>query len=237
MIGLAVITYKRFDYIVKSLTALKENNYGGADIVVLIEDDYGYDLDQQSILKDLLPDSSLYFRQENSGIGPAKNRALEVLLSKESEHIFLMENDIIVKNPEVCQKYIDYAKKSNVQHMNFALHGPLNKGNKRVENNKTVYPHSVGAFSYYTKECIEKVGLFDENFKNALEHVEHTWRIAKAGLTTPFWSFIDHPDSGELLSEIEESVYNSSILAREDAQENIQIAREYWHKKHGFYII
>jgi GT2 family glycosyltransferase len=236
MIGLALTTYKRFDYIYKSLTSLKENNYGGADIVIVIEDDKGYDYDQQNLIKNLLPDSSLYIRQKNSGVAVAKNKALEILLSKKCEHIFLMEDDIILKDSTVCHKYIDYAKNNNVEHMNFALHGGLNIEKNFYYDGKTVYPHCVGAFSYYTSKCIKEVGFFDENFKNALEHVEHTWRISKKEMTTPFFNFIDHPESYNMLEEIPGSSRNSSINTREDSEINKIKAKDYWIKKHGSFL-
>jgi GT2 family glycosyltransferase len=122
--------------------------------------------------------------------------------------------------------------------MNFAHHGPMNslKGAKRTFGLATVYPHCIGAFSYYTRKVLERVGLMDENFVNAYEHVHHTWRIANHNFTTPFWYFADHPQSHLMLEEIPGSISNSSIRIREDWQTNIGKAKEYWIKKHGFFL-
>lgn len=236
MIGLAVITYKRFDYLIECLTSLKENNWAGADVVSVIEDDNGYNSYQQDYIKKMIPNSRLYFKQKNSGVAVAKNKALNVLLKNNCDHLFLMENDILIKDANTCKEYIEYAKENNLEHMNFALHGPLNIGNMSIYDGKTVYPHSVGAFSYYTNNCIKTVGMFDENFKNAYEHVEHTWRIANEGMTTPFWKFVDHPNSNNMLEEIPGSITNSSISARDDHKKNIDIGKQYWIKKHGTFI-
>lgn len=236
MIGLSVITYKRFDYLCECLKSLKKNNWGGSDIVIVIEDDLGYDLNQQNFIKNIIPNKEFYFRQENSGVASAKNKALDFLINKECEDIFLMEADILMKDPNTCKDYVKYAKQNNLEHMNFALHGSLNIGNMFTYNGKTVYPHSVGAFSYYTSNCIEKVGFFDENFKNAFEHVEHTWRVANEGMTTPFWNFVDHPNSENMLEEIPGSFASSSICARDDHKKNIELGKEYWIKKHGKFI-
>lgn len=236
MIGLAVITYKRFDFLIKCLNSLKENNWGGADVIVVVEDDYGYSEYEQEVIKKTIKDKGLYFRKNNGGVASAKNLALNLFISIDCDNIFLMEDDIFIKDPEVCHKYIDYAKNSGVEHMNFALHGPLNIGGKFIFEGKTVYPQAVGAFSYYTKNCIEKAGLFDENFKNAYEHVEHTWIISNLGLTTPFWNFIDHPDSDKMLEEIPGSIERSTRRDRSDYQINIDNGEEYWIRKHGRFI-
>ena len=236
MIGLAVITYKRFNFLLQCLNSLKENNFGGADIVIVIEDDKGYDEIQRKEIQNIIPNKNLYFRQDNAGVASAKNRAIEYLLHADCDYIFLIEDDILVTDPKVCNKYIDYAKESNVEHMNFALHGPLNIGNKFIFDGKTVYPQVTGAFSYYSRKCIELIGLFDENFKNAYEHVEHTWRAAEKGLTTPFWNFIDHPDSDTMLKEIPGSIEKSTRRPRDDYQTNIDNGKEYWIKKHGKFI-
>ena len=238
MIGLGIVTYKRFDFLKQCLEAARDNEWGGADYVVVIEDGTDYTEEQrQWIFNTLAPVNGDYIWKENGGVATAKNTALRLLTDYDCEHLFLMEDDILIKDPAVCIDYIKWAEKFEVEHMNFALHGAMNIGKKSYHGRVTVYPQCVGAFSYYTNNCLEKVGLMDENFFNAWEHVEHTWRIAKEGLTTPFWKFADHPFSDQLLTEIEGSIDKSSIRPREDWNENIIKGKEYWIKKHGEWIM
>ena len=93
--------------------------------------------------------------------------------------------------------------------------------------------HSVGAFSYYTKEVLEDVGLLDESYTNAFEHVDHDYRLAKKGYTTPYWNFADIADSCDYLDEVECSENSSSIRPRSDWKDNIMRGYEIFTKKHG----
>jgi GT2 family glycosyltransferase len=235
-IGLALITYNRPDYYSQTLAQLNQFKWGGADVKVVVEDfsgNVGYD----AVHSTLASDVSVIRNPINLTVGPTKNVALKYLMQKECSHIFLIEDDILIKNSNVCEEYVSAAKKAKVQHMNYALHGPLNKGQTRVINWRgspvTCYPHIVGAFSYYTRGCIRQVGYIDPFFRNAWEHVEHTFRIAKEGLTTPFWAFADHPNSFVLLDEIPTSISNSSIT---DNRQAVQDGANYWFKKHGSWL-
>ena len=241
-IGLGVVTYNRPDYLKRCMNELEKNNWGGAQCVC-VSDDASDDSAQRDVLRSLGSNGiNIIVADSNSGVAHSKNQAIKYLLEQECEHIFLIEDDILVKSPLVCAEYVSEAQISGLSHLNFAHHGKANKNGgsvKTLENGYKVkvYPNSVGAFSYYSKECLEKVGLMDENFVNAWEHVEHTYRIANAGLTTPFWEFADHPNSKELLQEIEGSIDGSSIRPRKDWNQNIINGMNYWKKKHGSFIL
>jgi hypothetical protein len=83
----------------------------------------------------------------------------------------------------------------------------------------------------YTRNIINKVGYFDDNFMNAFEHVEHTFRIAKAGLTVQWPLHADITNSRNYIQEIPDSIKNSSIRVREDWLPNIILALDYWESK------
>jgi GT2 family glycosyltransferase len=231
-VGLAVITYNRLDYLKKCLTCLYENSWGGAQVRLIVDDC------STDGTKEWLQDQDYWtvFKDKNYGVAHSKNTALKAMMDEGCDYMFVLEDDILMLDPKTCIKYIGYAIAHGLDHMNFALHGPLNKGRMRMYKGICTYPDSVGAFSLYTKECINSVGYLDENFKNAWEHVEHTYRIAEAGLTTPFWWFADHPDSAEMLTEIPGSIDNSSIRPRDDWKQNIDEGREYFIKKHGHWL-
>lgn len=235
-IGLTVITYSRPDYLKQCLQSLQLMNWGGADYKLVCAD--FKDTETRDKILQICKDYNVNCLSfpENVGVGRNKNAGLKQMIKDGCTDLFLIEDDILMRNPNTCKHYIQEAKRIGVQHMNFALHGPLNKGHKKTFGIATVYPHSVGAFSYYTKNVIEKVGLIDENFKNAWEHVHHTWRIANHNFTTPFWYFADHPQSALMLEEIPGSIDNSSIRPRNDWKQNIADGKAYWIKKHGFFL-
>jgi len=181
--------------------------------------------------------------ETNLSVGVAKNTALKYLIDKGCEHIFLIEDDILIKDEDVFFEYIIHANKSGIKHFNFALHGPLNVSNglpnphfKNVydENVSVVlYPNCVGAFSYYHKSVIDVCGFMDTNYFNAWEHVDHTYEVIKKGFHPPFWYFADIENSDKYLEEIPNSIQNSTIANRSDWNINVKNGEEYFYKKHN----
>jgi glycosyltransferase involved in cell wall biosynthesis len=237
-IGLAVISFNRPEYLLQCLASLNRNGWGGATHKYIVDDcsnfeghtQFFYDLHQK------YPHIKILRLPENKGVAAAKNNALLAMAEDGCEHFFLMEDDILMTNGKTCLKYIEYAQVNKIEHLNFGLHGPMNVGKQKTLQGVAVYPDCVGAFSYYTKNCLEVVGFMDTNFKNAWEHVEHTYRIAEAKLTTPFWYFADHIASDLMLQEIPGSIDHSSIRPRTDWQQNISDGKSYWIQKHGSFL-
>jgi len=209
------------------------DNKRDVDYIVAYDDgsDGVYSIDYDTI-RDTNKHDIEFCSGKNRGCAYSKNFLLKKMMDRGCDHLFLIEDDILVKSPEVFKRYIDSAKKAGFHHLNFAHHGPANEGGyKYTDNNVDYYPNCVGAFSYYTRECIEKVGYLDENFHNAWEHVEHTQRIGDAGYTSPFWAFADCHGSRELLHDIPNSIEKSSIRPNPKWEANIKAGLEYWHKK------
>ena len=57
--------------------------------------------------------------KEDVGVGYCKNAAFLHLLNKNCDHIFLIEDDTIIKDPIVFAKYIDTAKHFKMEHLVF----------------------------------------------------------------------------------------------------------------------
>jgi hypothetical protein len=98
-----------------------------------------------------------------------------------------------------------------------------------------LYPHCVGAFSYYSKSCLETVGLIDESYFNACEHVDHTYAIINAGMHPPFWYFADIENSENYLGDEEWSLEKSTISSNPLHQQMMRNADSIFVKKHGHY--
>jgi glycosyltransferase involved in cell wall biosynthesis len=204
------------------------------------------------------PEQAYLIQHEtNMSVGAAKNSAMQYLLDQGCEHIFLMEDDILIKDEKVFEEYIKHSVVSGIKHLNFGLHGPANKkgstGFKTLEDRKDVdgepnprmiipypegnkivlYPNCVGAFSYYHRSVLEKIGLFDPMFKNAWEHVEHTFQAIKNNFHPPFWYFADIENSWEYLTDIPNSIQESTIARTPEWNENFRKGTEYYKKKHG----
>jgi hypothetical protein len=232
-IGLGIITYKRPDYFEKSFNSIP---FGSVDEVVVVNDATPYDMSY----------SVPYIEHDiNRGVGISKNDAIRHLLDKGCNYIFLMEDDIIIKDSNVFQAYINASKETGIQHFNYSQHGLMNKIpntdipkpriNIEYKNGISIdlFLHCVGAFSFYTKKCLDTVGLMDENFYNATEHLEHTYNIIKNKMHPEFWWFADIAKSNQYLSDIPWSRETSTISSTPNHNEIIYKSHDYFHKKHG----
>ena len=188
--------------------------------------------------------------QKNIGVGASKNRALSFLIDVGCEHIFLIEDDMFIKKPDVFRAYINASKMSGIQHLMFGYHGPANKNG--ISHGKpcprlvvdygdfslAFNQHCVGAFCYYSRKCLEDVGLIDEKFRNAFDHVSHSYELALKGYSTPYWWWADLANSLDYIEEQACSEENSSIKTPESMQkwqDNIRSSMEYFKEKFGVY--
>lgn len=238
--GIALVTYNRYNYFKQVVLSLVANDYGGADYLVIVQDGDYYSQrqwDEIGVILDVQPIRyEIIIHSNNRGVASAKNTGLKKLLEWGVTHCFTLEDDILINNDDVVNQYISFAGKIGVKHLNFALHGEMNKGRKKYYLGVPVYPHCVGAWSYYHKDCFAIVGFFDERFINAFEHVYHTLLLSNVGLTFPFWLFPDHPNNDQLLKEIPGSIDNSSIRPRSDWQSNIRAAKELMIQETGKFL-
>ena len=177
------------------------------------------------------------------GVGRSKNRAIKKLLASGVDHFFLMEDDIFIKNPSVFDRYLEAARSTGIQHLNFSQHGLKNKNAKGVSSPVAVvsygnfqialHRHCVGALSYYSRTCLEAVGLMDEEFYNGGEHLEHTYRIICAGFHPPFWFFADVYHSEDLLGDEPWSPVQSIIASRHRQSDLIDKSEIIFAARHG----
>lgn len=237
-IGIGIVTCNRPSFFLKCFRSIPDNY-----LLAIVND--GADFEDIDKLQKEKP-FTYFHNSQNQGVGKSKNKLLRYLLGSNCNHIFIIEDDIIVKNPEVFKKYIELRNVTGIQHFNFGYHGPANRGNISKGQPSPRYvidygnvklainANSVGAFCYYTKEVLEKVGFIDEDYTNAFEHVDHDYRIFKAGYTTPYWNFADLANSYDYLDEIECSENSSSIRPRSDWMENIKNGAKLFTEKHGY---
>lgn len=192
----------------------------------------------------ILPEDTFIQNDKNLGVSKTKNKALKHLLNAGCEHIFILEDDCIITNNNVWEKYIEAYNITNIPHFNYGPASPWNRKqdnpsivgdlSKRhlakqdtppepkltVQYNKdfalTFYTHIVAMFTYFHRSILEDVGLLDENFYNAWEHVEHTYRIIKRGKYSPFWWFADIEGSEKYIKEALGEKANSSLASNEE---------------------
>jgi hypothetical protein len=198
--------------------------------------------------------------KHNTCVGVSKNDALRYLISKDCDHLFLIEDDVLIKRPDVFEAYINAAKTSGIWHLNYALQGPANRKQVNRINNVNerqdlqqdsepnpreiieydngvkiaLYPNIVGSFSYYLKGIIKNVGYMDERFKNAWEHVLHTQQVISKGLHPPFWWFADIANSYDYLTDIPGCIQDSTIAHTPDWNKNFQTGMMMYKQMYGW---
>lgn len=183
-----------------------------------------------------------------SGVGKAKNKALNYLVKEGCEHIFLMEDDIEILDEKIFELYIKASESTGIKHFNFALHGNhnldyLGRPNIRKTINYpdnvkiNLYPNVLGAFSYYHKDVLNDVGLMDENFYNALEHVDHTYQIIKKGYHPPFRWFADVENSRVYLKDIVPDHQQSKIRNEYNFLKTFEKALDFFIEKNKFSVV
>jgi GT2 family glycosyltransferase len=231
-IGVGIITCNRPEFFKKCRQSIKEEWY---DCIVVVNDGEGPVFDANA---------PVIGTKGMEGVGRAKNLAFKHLLDEGCEYIILVEDDMVFKG-NIFQEYIKAYKKTGIEHFMFAYHGPANKGmvsggppkpRKIIDYYSfklALNENCVGAVCFYTRNCLEKVGLFDENYTNAFEHVDHSYKLSKEGFTTPYWWWPDLANSLDYVEEQACSEQSSAIRPRDDWQQNINESWSYFENKHG----
>lgn len=249
-IGIGIVTCNRPEYLIKLLESIKNCNF--AELVIVNDGD-----------EVIIPGYNYYIinNETNLGVGKSKNKAMQHLLDKNCDYIFIIEDDMIILDDTVFDKYINAHRVSGIHHFNYGPGSPFNRKqiiqnfdlhNRHLLDQHTepnpklvidygdvkisLFEHTVAMFSFFTREVLEKVGLIDDAFYNAWEHVDHTYRIIKSGYHPPFWWFADLHDSHKYLTEAPEAINNSSIANNtEQWNKNVYGGREIYKQKHGHY--
>jgi len=231
-IGVGIITCNRPEFFKKCRESINHKWYNY--IVVVNDGEEPLDDARAPVIK----------TNGGEGVGKAKNKAIKHLLEKGCDYIILVEDDMLFKG-NLFEQYIKAYKKTGIHHFMFAYHGPANKagisGGKPVPRKVIDYgnikialnQHCVGAVCFYTKECLKDVGLYDEKYTNAFEHVDHSYQLSKKKYCTPYWWWPDISNSLDYVVEQACSENNSAIRPRKDWQSNIQDAWNKFTDKHG----
>ena len=232
-IALGVVTYQRPEYAEKCLRSIYKHLRDDVDLFYVHDDGSSPKYAgayRRAFAK--LPGANLQLDHANKGPAYAKNCIIRHAMVDGADWIFLCEDDLIVKNPWAVTGYLEAVQGTDIHHLSFAHHGLANADGP-VESGELVnyYSHSIGAWTLFSRECLEAVGLFDEHFVRAWEHVEHSMRLIRAGYCGKNAAAYKYPDatgSPEWIAEIPGSLERSSIRPLPDWQANIRDGLQYW---------
>lgn len=251
-IGIGITTCNRPDYF---KDCIKSIDLDKIDYVVITNDGkpFDYQPDNEKII--------FIQNETNLGISKSKNKIFEKLLELECTHIFTLEDDCIITNNDVWELYIKASKETGIGHFNYGPGSPWNRYQKdstiigdlskrkeasqegkpipklviNYKNNVSIslFEHIVAMFCYFNVRVLRKAGLYNEEFYNAWEHVEHTLRIIKNGDYTPFWWFADVTGSENYIKEAKDEKANSSLAPNEEKfMQNVVDGLKIFYKLH-----
>lgn len=96
-IGVGIVTCNRQDYLQNLLQTLSQCN-NIIDKLVIVND--GDSIEELSV-------GTLINNDTNIGVGKSKNKAMQYLLDAECDYIFIIEDDLLIKDPRVFSEYIN----------------------------------------------------------------------------------------------------------------------------------
>ncbi len=179
-VGVGVCTYNRPDRALSLVKAIRDTT-DNVNLICSIDggDFLKYDLENINSLCDNL------LIGKNDGVVVNKNRLLVYL--QDCDFIFLIEDDLLPIKKGWIDKYLEVIEKTGYQHLNY-IHG-LARSCKikedRISNDITLeyFNDLGGGLMIITKDCLQRVGLFDPRYKYyGYGHCDYTRRCRMAGL-------------------------------------------------------
>ena len=238
-IGIAVTTKDRPAYFTECIKTLPTVDY-----VCYVNDGTPYD---ESVYKSGRNQKYTVIQHEkNLGIACAKNSGLRNLIQNDCNFLFLIEDDVLIMNPEVFLKYIHTAEASGLWHMNFGFSNVYNfndDGSRAIratleygDDLGVVFtPNLVAGFQFFHSSVIKNIGYMDERYsllKN-MEHVDHSYKAVKLGLLPAYYWWPDIDKSWEYITTIKDSHLKSQAKDI-NFKNNFMLACKLFQNKHGF---
>ena len=186
--------------------------------------------------------------QHSENVYPSicRNDCINFLLQRDCEHIFIIEDDMILKSPEIFDKYIDASVETGLKYFSFVStsweSGEPNKRTPRLtveyKNNISIalYKNMCNEFTYHHKTCYEKTGLYDTKFRDPFD-IDLAYRESQQDYAAPFWWFADIVNSDNLIMNNPNAVSRLQADRPDGSREQrIQKEWDYFIKKHGVMV-
>jgi glycosyltransferase involved in cell wall biosynthesis len=234
-IGVGITTYNHEDYF-EPLYESIDSSFIDEFVVVNGGDEYDKKYDCHWIQ-----------HHKNSFPSVCRNDCASFLINRGCDHIFLIEDDMVIKDPDIFNRYIEASKQSGLKYFNFvstsAGAGEPYKRNPRIKveykNNVSLsfYNNMCNEFTYHHKSCFEKAGLYDGNMREAFD-VELAYRESLIGdWASPFWWFADISDSDDYIENNPETISRLQSERPDGSRaEIIDKIWEYFYNKHGLHV-
>lgn len=240
--GIALITCNREEFFAQALESIPQGKFGKVYVVDASDPDKKYAEKYREKFGFKLVKCS-----KRVVVGVAKNLALRRMMRDDIVHLFLMEDDVMITNPDIGEKYIETANTTGI--WGTLAHNGHGNGNRdsegKIDPKNTVsydngvkldfFYQSVQPFVYIHKNIIRHVGLFDEFYKNAIEHLDHykAQEVMKLG---SFYHWFPSPgDCGDDMVDIDEN-HEGSIIRRDDSwHEDLKAGAKHFLGKYQYH--
>lgn len=176
-----------------------------------------------------------------------RNDAIVFLLNRDIDYIFLIEDDMIIKDNDIFKKYIEAHEVTNLSYFCYVStsYGSKNQDGSRnpllsikypnSDVSISFYPNMCNEFTFHTKEEFTKCGLYDTKMRDAFD-VDLVYRrsINPDSKTSYMWWFADITNSDNYIKNNPNA--HSRLQANGEREKQIAKQWEYFHNKHGVYV-
>lgn len=219
MIGVGIATYnreKQFERICQSVS--------GVDHVLCVKDGghppYQY-----------IPPFQYIQKETNSGIGICKNILIDGLLEKGCTHIFILEDDCLVKDNGVWNYCIEFSKETGLLHFNWNDYRYPGFMTAMFQKYSAIVSTNTEAnFSYFHKDFLKEI-RFDPAYKNAWEHIDLEIQGERKGFLPPFRTFVSPSGLNQYLELIDDD--KSTITGIGEYNRNVADGHYHFMMKWG----
>jgi len=185
--------------------------------------------------------------KKNQLVSVCRNDCILFLLNRGCEHIFIIEDDMVLMSKDTLKKYIKAKELSGLKYFCYVSTSPgtgtpHNRLPKLVMDygediQIALYGNLCNEFTYHHCSVFEHDMLYDNNLRELLDG-ELTYREALLEKwAPPFWWFPDLADSDNLVNNNPNAKSRLQNLERPDCRNNvIQKYYEYFYKKYGLHI-
>ena len=233
-IGVGIVTYNSENYFKALYKSLPLNSI---DELVVINGGDQYKKNYEC-----------HWVQHNTNCYPAvcRNDAVNFLLNRNCEHIFLIEDDMIIKDSNIFDRYIQASKVTGLKYFSYVStsweSGTPGSRTPRltVEYSKDVsvsfYKNMCNEFTYHHRTAFEYTGLYDTQFRDPFD-IDLAYRESQTDYAAPFWWFADVTNSDKLIENNPTAV--SRLQADRPDGSREQRIQEQWKlfiNKHGIMV-
>jgi hypothetical protein len=237
-IGVGIMSYNSPEYFKTLYDSIPFDKIGG---LVVINGGNPYEGDY--------PNCVWIQHETNKFPSVCRNEALDFLIGQQFEHIFLIEDDMEILDPEIFDKYIETSQKTGLKYL---CHVSTSEGSgerfKRTPKKIVEYPNGAKV-AFYPNMCNEftyhhisafyalsakgEKTFYDENMRDAFD-VELTYRESLMPHAAPFWHFADIVNSDQYIRN--NPVALSRLQANGARANTIAKVWEYFKNKHGISV-